>query len=174
MSVEVKAVRHGGNELEVACVSASRAVLREVQQIFPSKSLSEVRVVATCQRSAMELVNWGDDVATEKDRLLEAFAAFAAEVCEALAAKGFWADFIDPCSGLPSISKESAAVYDEVAGAQAVLKYDVFDAGPCKILRHPTWGSAVYPATIFTDAPKADADAVIATYLISSESSTSQ
>lgn len=27
------------------------------------------------------------------------------------------------------------------------------NAGCCKILLHPTWGSAVYPASIFTTAP---------------------
>ena len=29
------------------------------------------------------------------------------------------------------------------------------NAGCCKVLLHPQWGSAVYPATIFTTAPTA-------------------
>jgi hypothetical protein len=28
------------------------------------------------------------------------------------------------------------------------------NAGCCKVLLHPLWGSAVYPATLFTTAPK--------------------
>lgn len=29
------------------------------------------------------------------------FMAFAVKVCEQLALQGYWADYIDPCSGLP-------------------------------------------------------------------------
>lgn len=29
------------------------------------------------------------------------------------------------------------------------------NAGCCKVLLHPQWGSAVYPATLFTTAPVA-------------------
>lgn len=41
----------------------------------------------------------------------------------------------------------------QVASMQALLKYEISQAGPCKVLIHPTWGSAVYPATCFTSAP---------------------
>lgn len=153
-SAGARLVRHETHELEVTTVVATRAVLRELKAIFPSKkALSELVVVVTCQKSAMELVNWGDDVAVEKDRLLENFVAFAKDVVAGLTSEGFWADYIDPCSGLPAIAQESPAVYDEVAGCQALLKYDIHQTGPCKILLHPTWGSAVYPATLVTDAP---------------------
>ena len=38
---------------------------------------------------------------TEKDALLERFFAFARHACAALRDQGHWADYIDPCSGLP-------------------------------------------------------------------------
>ena len=41
----------------------------------------------------------------------------------------------------------------QVDGAQQLLEYSVQNAGCCKILLHPSWSSAVYPATIFTTAP---------------------
>jgi len=156
-----------GDEIEVVCVPATKLVARELRQVFPTTELGDVVVVTTCQRCAVELVNWGDEAAKEKDRLLEAFVAFAKDVCAALAEKGHWADYVDPCSGLPAISKDTPTVYDEVAGMQSLLKYDVHDAGPCKILMHPRWGSAVYPATMFTNAPS---DVVVAVLEASSAS----
>jgi len=156
---------YGGNDIEVSCVVATKVVLRELSQIFPEeKNLEDVIVVPTCQKSAMELVNWGDDSDVEKDRLLEVFVGFAKEVCDTLIAEGFWADYVDPCSGLPSIAKNTPTVYDEVASMQTLLKYNVQDAGPCKILLHPKWGSAVYPATLFTNAPQHNLTEVLKKY----------
>jgi Methylmalonic aciduria and homocystinuria type D protein len=37
---------------------------------------------------------------------------------------------------------------------EVLLNYKAHNAGFCKILTHPQWGSAVYPATIFTYAPR--------------------
>lgn len=150
------------------CVPAPRVVMREVVQMFNKKfSLDDdVVVVTTCQRSAMELVNWGDEVAVEKDRLLEVFASFARKLCEELTEAGYWADFVDPCSGLPVLTKDcnNNCVYDEVASMQTLLKYEIYQAGPCKVLLHPKWGSAVYPASIFTTAPVDEVNAVLDKY----------
>lgn len=74
--------------------------------------------------------------------------------------RGFWADYIDPCSGLSvrsmnliifyilpnymssqMISKETNKVYSEVYGAEILLGYRSQNAGCCKILLHPSWGA---------------------------------
>ena len=99
------------------------------------------------------LEQWGDEVEKEKDFCLERFAEFGAAVCAELRAAGHWADYIDPCSGLPMLTKGCNKVYDEVTGMQLLLRFASQNAGCCKILLHPTWGSAVYPATLFTTAP---------------------
>ena len=44
-------------------------------------------------------------------------------------------------------------IYGEVDGFQALLGYRTQNANCCKILLHPKWGSAVYPASMFTNAP---------------------
>ena len=144
---------HNKDELEVSIHVAPRAVLRELQQVFGGKITFEDAVVAipTTQHTAMQMVNWGDDAAIEKDRCLEAFFAFAEEVRKKL--EPHWCDYIDPCSGLPKHDKSSNCVYDEVSGHQCLLKYMVSQAGGCKVLLHPKWQTACYPATIFTTAP---------------------
>lgn len=110
-------------------------------------------IIPTRQRANVELVHMGERVENEKDRLLENFMAFAKEVCNYLEARGHWADYIDPCSGLPMIHRDTSAVYGEVEALCTLLGYRTQNAGCCKVLLHPRWGSAVYPASLFVKAP---------------------
>ena len=110
-------------------------------------------VIPTCQHAGVDLVQRGVRVENEKDRLLERFMEFAAEVCRRLAAAGHWADYIDPCSGLPMVHKETGNVYGEVEALCTLLGYKSQNAGCCKIILHPKWGSSVYPASMFAKAP---------------------
>mmetsp|Transcript_25929 Transcript_25929/g.79739 ORF Transcript_25929/g.79739 Transcript_25929/m.79739 type:complete len:182 (+) Transcript_25929:519-1064(+) len=152
-------ITHAGNQIEVSVHTAPRAVLRELRQVFGGRVSLDDAVVClpTSQNTSIELVNWGDEAAGEKDRCLETFAAFGEAMRAALS--GHWCDYIDPCSGLPRHEDCSTCVYDEVSGHQCLLKYHVSQAGGCKVLLHPKWGTACYPATIFTTAP---AEAVLA------------
>jgi hypothetical protein len=90
---------------------------------------------------------------------------FGQAVCAELRARGYWADYIDPCSGLPMLTKDTIKVYSEVDSMQTLLHYATMDAGMCKVLLHPTWGSSVYPASAFTDAPLATLQAVLNAYV---------
>lgn len=51
------------------------------------------------------------------------------------------------------LTLQSNKVYSEVDGVELLLRYRCLSAGMCKILLHPLWGGAVYPASLFTDAP---------------------
>ncbi len=125
----------------------------EVAAIFPGVSMDDMLVIPTCQKSAVDLVEWGDDAAKEKDRLLVRFQKLAVAVCEALIAEGHWADYIDPCSGLPMINRQGNTVYGEVQALVTLLGYKTQNAGCCSVLLHPAWGSSVYPASFFAKAP---------------------
>ncbi len=113
-------------------------IRREVQSVFPKQDLDKLLIVPTCQHADLDLVNTGEKVEGEKDRLLERvgaystckqtitsvcrsstaisvsgllqpydctllvqFMAWAKVVCDKLLEQGHWADYIDPCSGLP-------------------------------------------------------------------------
>jgi hypothetical protein len=82
------------------------------------------------------------------------FMEFGDEVCQKIRQAGYWADYIDPCSGLPMLTKCCNKVYSEVDGMECLLNYKAYNAGFCKVLTHPRWGSAVYPATMFCYAPR--------------------
>ena len=101
----------------------------------------------------MDLVQIGEGVDTEKDFCLERFVSFAKRVTDRLIAEGHWADYIDPCSGLSMVHKDSQQIYGEVDALVTLLNYQTSNTGCCKVALHPTWGSAVYPASIFTKAP---------------------
>jgi hypothetical protein len=45
-----------------------------------------------------------------------------------------------------------------------MLNYKAYNAGFCKILTHPVWGSSVYPATIFTHCPANLAAEILSSY----------
>ena len=106
------------------------------------------------QHARMDLVNWGEDTDYEKDRLLETFFLFAKSFADKVVEKHYWVDYIDPCSGLPMLTDDCNKVFSEVQSAVTLLHYSTQNAGCCKILLHPRWHAAVYPATIFTTAPK--------------------
>ncbi|KAG6623406.1 mitochondrial protein [Phytophthora cinnamomi] len=144
---------------QVSVHACPRLMLRELKHVFPAQFQrakggdAAVLAVLTCQKSLMDLSQYGVDADKEKDRLLETFVAFAQQVANALIARKYWADFIDPCSGLPMLTLSSNKVYSEVDGVELLLRYRCLSAGMCKILVHPVWGAAVYPASLFTTAP---------------------
>lgn len=96
-----------GERFEVSVHESPRMLLRELKHVFPSQFLNKtiksttILTVITCQQSMMDLSQFGDEVDREKDRLLETFIVFAQHVTSQLIAQNHWADYIDPCSGLP-------------------------------------------------------------------------
>ena len=60
----------------------------------------EVVVIPTAQQSKYDLAEWGDDVAKEKDFLLEVFVEWASILRAELQKRDIWCDYVDPCSGL--------------------------------------------------------------------------
>ena len=74
-------------------------------------------------------------------------------MCGALVSEGHWSDYLDPCSGLPMIHRDSQTVYDEVSALTVLRGFRCDNAGCCKVVLHPEWGSFIYPATCFTMAP---------------------
>jgi Methylmalonic aciduria and homocystinuria type D protein len=127
------------------------------------ESCCEFLALATNQYARVNLASIGVDVEEEKDVLLQRFVSFASAFCRRCHLAGYWADYLDPCSGLPMLSPGMSQyrhhysfykVYSEVDGMQTLLNYRTYNAGCCKVLCHDAWGSHVYPATIFLCAPR--------------------
>ena len=158
---------------EVAVVKCPKAFVTEIKMVFPGQDLDGVLGVLTSQKSKLDLCELGEDIAKEKDELLESFYDEAKRVAGALTKLDHWCDFIDPCSGLPvsidttlnlyfvytfflveqALRKHTNRGYSEVDGFNVLLHFKTHSAGMCKVASHPRWGTNFYPATIFTTAP---------------------
>jgi hypothetical protein len=142
--------------MQVSVHTCPQPLQRELRHVF--HALDDLSVVehlvciATMQKSELNLLAMNEEVDREKDRLLNEFVRWASALVETLRSHGHFADYIDPCSGLPMLSGGNK-VYSEVQGMELVLRYSSMDAGMCRVLLHPLWGSNVYPASLFTNAP---------------------
>ena len=121
--------------------------------VYPGVDMTGLLAIVTCQKSKHDLCEMGKEIEKEKDDLLESFTAFAGNVVKALKESGAWADYIDPCSGLPATQDHANRGYSEVDGLAVLLRYSTQSAGFCKVASHPVWGTRFYPATFFTTAP---------------------
>lgn len=162
--------------IEVSVHTLPKPLRREFQHVFQPESTIpkyndcnddewEVFAIPTNQRALHDLVKVGEEIEDEKDRLLNTFLNFSqmlhrimqspTHTNEQQQVQQYWCDYIDPCSGLPMVTtSQSNKVYSEVDGMTCCLQYKCYNAGYCKILIHPEYGSSVYPATIFTYAPR--------------------
>ena len=52
-------------------------------------------------------------------------------------------------------------MFSEVDCFATLLKYPTSNTGCCKVLHHPKWGSAVYPASVVTTAPLYDVESAL-------------
>lgn len=105
--------RESTNGLEVSLHTLPKQLKREFLHVFPESNLSleniqdasaEFLTLATNQHARVDLVAVGEHIEGEKDRLLNVFMQFAQNLCDKIRNAGFWADYIDPCSGLPMLT----------------------------------------------------------------------
>uniref|UniRef100_A0A8C5L1Q6 Uncharacterized protein n=1 Tax=Jaculus jaculus TaxID=51337 RepID=A0A8C5L1Q6_JACJA len=83
----------------------------------------------------------------EREMLLEKFVHGAKEICYALQAEGYWADFIDPSSGVAFFGP-----YTNNTLFEPDERLYIDDLGCCKVIRHSLWGTHVFVGSIFTNA----------------------
>ncbi|RUS26686.1 hypothetical protein BC938DRAFT_484259, partial [Jimgerdemannia flammicorona] len=110
-----------------------------------------MHVVPMVQRCNNDLIGVGAQVDVEKDEMLER-VTWGNAIVSRLKPLNEWADITDPASGYPIHSQPGASPYPDVQGTQTLLRYDTQSTGCCHVLLHPSWGSSIYPATLFTSA----------------------
>ena len=72
-------------------------------------------------------------VEAEREKLTEHTVISCKEICGRLKDDGYWADFIDPCSGTPHFSAHSNTTMFETDEKFRLLGFRIEDLGCCKV-----------------------------------------
>lgn len=152
-------VKGGGGEffdsvsVECALQPCPQRLTADVSLMFPEAPPAGVMVITVTQRTQQDMSRWTPSVESEREELLQMFIHGASQICSELHREGHWADFIEPCSGLPFYGPYTNLPLFETDERYCLLGFSVDDLGCCKVVRHPLWGTNVFVGTIFTTAP---------------------
>lgn len=141
--------------LECVAQDCSKSFCKDFQGLFPDRDLSadDLTVITLSQKTENDMTSWSDAVEEERESLLANFICGAKEICQSLRQAGFWADFIDPASGIPFLGSHTNDSLFETDERYKKLGFDIEDLGCCKVIRHHLWGTHVYVGSLFTNAP---------------------
>jgi len=124
--------------------------------LFPNApSLDKVSSVLHLQRTQNNTSIWSTATSLEREECTDIFVKQAKVLCEKLRGQGYWADFIDPTSGMSfydSYSNSTLYEVDEDFPQFGVV--ELVDLGCCKALEHPVWGCHVIAGVLLSDAPQ--------------------
>lgn len=141
------------SSVECAIQSCPELLKKDFQSMFPEAPSSGMMVVTVSQKTQNDMMSWCDDVEQEREQMLDKFVDGAKEICYSLQREGFWADFIDPSSGLPFFGSYTNNTLFETDDRYRHLGFQIEDLGCCRVIRHSIWGTHVFVGTIFTNAP---------------------
>ncbi|XP_069011308.1 LOW QUALITY PROTEIN: methylmalonic aciduria and homocystinuria type D homolog, mitochondrial-like [Embiotoca jacksoni] len=139
--------------VECAIQSCPELLKKDFQSMFPEAPSSGMMVVTVTQRTQRDMTSWSAEVEQERDQMLDKFVDGAKEICCALQKEGFWADFIEPSSGLAFFGSYTNNTLFETDDRYRHLGFQIEDLGCCRVIRHSLWGTHVFVGTIFTNAP---------------------
>ncbi|XP_048668204.1 cobalamin trafficking protein CblD isoform X3 [Marmota marmota marmota] len=94
--------------VECAIQTCPELLQRDFESLFPEVANSKLMILTVTQKTKNDMTVWSEEVELEREMLLEKFINGAKEICYALRAEGYWADFIDPSSGLASFTDRGA------------------------------------------------------------------
>ncbi|XP_072253908.1 metabolism of cobalamin associated Db isoform X2 [Leuresthes tenuis] len=141
------------SRVECAVQSCPELLKKDLQSMFPEAPPSGMMVVTVTQRTQNDMTSWRAEVEQEREHMLDKFVHGAEEICIALQKEGFWADFIDPSSGLAFFGAYTNNTLFETDDRYRHLGFQIEDLGCCRVIRHSLWGTHAFVGTIFTNAP---------------------
>ncbi|KAK3588042.1 hypothetical protein CHS0354_012088 [Potamilus streckersoni] len=141
--------------LECTAEECPQLLRKDLSNLFPDRNImsGDFTVITVSQKTLNDMTSWSEAVALEREELLASFVQGAGEICEALRAAGFWADFIDPSSGKPYLGECTSDTLFETDERYRKLGFEIEDLGCCKVIRHHLWGTHAYVGCLFTNAP---------------------
>ena len=82
---------------------------REFDLMFPDRDLEKgpLSVITMTIMTQHDMSTWSEEVEAEREKLTEHTVINCKELCGRLRDDGYWADFIDPCSGTPHFASHT-------------------------------------------------------------------
>ncbi|MBS0016837.1 MAG: methylmalonic aciduria and homocystinuria type D protein [Arthrospira sp. SH-MAG29] len=127
-------------------------VAANLRRILPDWNSDDVWIVIFLQRSQLPLTTTNDIIEQEKNRLCDRFLEFAQPVAQQLNSQGWMTDIIYPPTGYPLLSKPGEIHHSDALTVATSLNLPL-QKGPCTMVIHPQWGTAVYPSVLISSAP---------------------
>lgn len=123
-----------------------------LDQLLPDWHVPVLSVLVVLQQCSTALWHRTLETEAQKNQLRQQFIQVGQHIFQHLQQLGHLAEVIDPQTGLPTCSKPGSLKLDVVRVVDACLGYGMTASGHCKVIVHPTWGSAVYPAVLVSSA----------------------
>jgi hypothetical protein len=140
------------NVAEINVHIVPKFLTSEYQSVFPNVDITDLKHVIIVQKTENDMIFWNGFVEKEREELAAKMNEMGSNITEKLIEMGYWADFIDPESGLPSKTKSSTCLFEnDESYIHFGLK--IKDLSCCKVICHKIWGTRVYVGSIFTNAP---------------------
>lgn len=141
------------SRVECSIQSCPELLKQDVRSMFPEAPDCDMTVVTVTQKTENDMTAWSVAVEQERDQMLASFVEGAKQMCLTLQQRGFWADFIEPASGLAFFGSYTNNTLFETDERFRHLGFEIEDLGCCRVIRHSRWGTHVFVGTIFTSAP---------------------
>ncbi|XP_077584949.1 metabolism of cobalamin associated Db [Stigmatopora nigra] len=143
----------GNSCVECVIQSCPEKLRKDLQNLFPEAPSSQVTVITVTHKTKNDMTGWSSRVDEERAYLLDKFVEGAKKICLILQKEGFWADFIDPSSGLAFYGPYTNNTLFETDDRYRHLGFQIEDLGCCRVIRHPLWGTHAFVGIIFNNAP---------------------
>ncbi|XP_048857213.1 cobalamin trafficking protein CblD-like [Brienomyrus brachyistius] len=141
------------SNVECAIQQCPELLKQDFGSMFPEAPVSGMMVVTVTQKTQYDMTLGCEEVTREREELLSKFISGAKEICYALRTAGFWADFIDPVSGLAFFGSYAGGVPVDPAEKHHGLGIRIEDLGSCKVIRQAILGRHELVGALFTNAP---------------------
>ncbi|MGH0159282.1 UNVERIFIED_CONTAM: hypothetical protein FKN15_074503 [Acipenser sinensis] len=148
-----KAEKYFENAHVECAIQTCPELLKDLASMFPEAPANNMTVLTVTQKTKADMTSWCEEVDDEREQLLEKFVNGAKEICYALRTEGYWADFIDPSSGIAFFGSYTNNTLFETDERYRHLGFRIEDLGCCKVIRHSLWGTHVFVGSLFTNAP---------------------
>jgi len=142
--------------MDVEVHTAPTLLRKQLKDLFPEQDLSAsagpLSIITMSILTEHDMSTWSELVEEEREKLTEHTVMSCKEICGKLKDDGYWADFIDPCSGTPYFSAHTNTTMFETDEKYRLLGFRINDLGCCKVIEHKTFNRHVFVGCIVTNA----------------------